>query len=202
MAAQSDRDQAGRFKRAISGWPTSRLPAIAGNDFIAAVHADWQSHGAAVPDSVRKTNPAAYFRTVASLVPREILLDTRSDLSHLSDEELETQLYDLLAQVALYLKMPKLAEAIKLRPSDIEKRRGFNFQADLERLEAEISKRDNIRLIIIDSGIQLFGLVDSHKNADVRAVLEPLGEMAARMRVAIICNNHFSKGAGSANSRV
>ena len=44
--------------------------------------------------------------------------------------------------------------------------------------------------------------VDSHKNADVRAVLEPLGEMAARMRVAIICNNHFSKGGGNANNRV
>jgi putative DNA primase/helicase len=81
-------------------------------------------------------------------------------------------------------------------------RRGFNLQADLERLEAEIRKRDNIRLIIIDPVSSYLGSVDSHKNADVRAVLEPLGEMAARMRVAIICNNHFSKGAGSANSRV
>jgi putative DNA primase/helicase len=83
-----------------------------------------------------------------------------------------------------------------------QKRRGFNLQADLERLEAEIRKRDNIRLIIIDPVSSYLGPVDSHKNADVRAVLEPLGEMAARMRVAIICNNHFSKGGGSANSRV
>jgi putative DNA primase/helicase len=83
-----------------------------------------------------------------------------------------------------------------------QKRRGFNLQADLERLEAEIGKRDNIRLIIIDPVSSYLGPVDSHKNADVRAVLEPLGEMAARMRVAIICNNHFSKGGGSANSRV
>ena len=83
-----------------------------------------------------------------------------------------------------------------------QKRRGFNLQADLERLEAEIRKRDNIRLIIIDPVSSYLGHVDSHKNSDVRAVLEPLGEMAARMRVAIICNNHFSKGGGSANSRV
>jgi putative DNA primase/helicase len=83
-----------------------------------------------------------------------------------------------------------------------QKRRGFNLQADLERLEAEIRKRDNIRLIIIDPVSSYLSHVDSHKNADVRAVLEPLGEMAARMRVAIICNNHFSKGGGSANSRV
>ena len=83
-----------------------------------------------------------------------------------------------------------------------QRRRGFNLQADLERLEVEITKRDNIRLIIIDPVSSYLGPVDSHKNADVRAVLEPLGEMAARMRVAIICNNHFSKGAGSANNRV
>jgi putative DNA primase/helicase len=83
-----------------------------------------------------------------------------------------------------------------------QRRRGFNLQADLERLEAEIRKRDNIRLIIIDPVSSYLGPVDSHKNADVRAVLDPLGEMAARMRVAIICNNHFSKGGGSANSRV
>src|SRR5262249_364304 len=41
-----------------------------------------------------------------------------------------------------------------------------------------------------------------HKNAEVRAVLEPLAEMAARLRVAVVCNNHFSKGNGDANSRI
>jgi putative DNA primase/helicase len=82
------------------------------------------------------------------------------------------------------------------------KRRGFNLQADLERLEAEIRRRDNIRLIIIDPVSSYLGPVNSHNNADVRAVLEPLGAMAARIRVATICNNHFSKGGGSANSRV
>jgi putative DNA primase/helicase len=82
------------------------------------------------------------------------------------------------------------------------KRRGFSLQADLECLEAEIRKRDNVKLVIIDPVSSYLGKVDSHKNADVRSVLEPLGEMAARLRVAVICNNHFSKGGGSANSRV
>ncbi len=83
-----------------------------------------------------------------------------------------------------------------------QRRRGFSLQADLERLESEIRKCGNIRLIIIDPVSSYLGQVDLHKNSDVRSVLEPLGEMAARMRVAIICNNHFSKGGGSANSRV
>ena len=85
---------------------------------------------------------------------------------------------------------------------DENRRRGFSLQADLERLEAEIGKRDNVKLVIIDPVSSYLGKVDSHKNADVRSVLEPLGEMASRLRVAVICNNHFSKGGGSANSRV
>jgi putative DNA primase/helicase len=85
---------------------------------------------------------------------------------------------------------------------DENRRRSFNLQADLERLEAEIQKRDNVRLVIIDPVSSYLGKVDSHKNADVRSVLEPLGELAARLGVAVICNNHFSKGGGSANNRV
>jgi putative DNA primase/helicase len=81
-------------------------------------------------------------------------------------------------------------------------RRSFSLQADLERLEAEIIKRHDIRFVIIDPISSYLGKVDSHKNAEVRSVLEPLGEMAARMRVAVVCNNHFSKGGGNANSRI
>ena len=85
---------------------------------------------------------------------------------------------------------------------DEDRRRGFNLQADLERLGREIEKHGDVRLVIIDPISSYLGKIDSHKNADVRSVLEPLGEMATRLRVAIICNNHFSKGGGSANNRV
>ncbi len=44
---------------------------------------------------------------------------------------------------------------------------------------------------------------DLHENAELRSVLEPLGEMPARLGVTIIANTHLSKAAvGSANSRV
>jgi putative DNA primase/helicase len=82
------------------------------------------------------------------------------------------------------------------------KRRGFNLQADLEMLEDLIRKLGDVRAVILDPVTSYLGKVDSHKNADVRAVLDPLGEMAARMRVAVVCNNHLNKGNGSANSRI
>src|SRR5262245_35152695 len=69
-------------------------------------------------------------------------------------------------------------------------RRGFNLQMDLQRLEEEIVRRGGARLVEIDPVTSYLGKgIDSHKNAEVRSVLEPLGEMAQRLKVAIICNN-------------
>jgi hypothetical protein len=82
-------------------------------------------------------------------------------------------------------------------------RRSFNLQADLSLLEGVLDAHDDIALIIIDPITSYLGKVDSHKNAEVRSVLEPLGEMATRRHVAVVCNNHFTKNsAGGANSRV
>jgi len=116
------RDRRGRFLTGNNGGPgrPSGSRNTLESEIVAAISADWQSHGAAVLEKVRKTNPAAYLRVVASLVPREILLDTRSDFSHLSDEELEAQLYDFLARVAIDLKMPKLADSIKQHLPEID----------------------------------------------------------------------------------
>ena len=81
-------------------------------------------------------------------------------------------------------------------------RRAFNLQIDLARLEALIREKGDVRLVILDPISSYLGKVDSHKNAEVRTVLEPLGDLAARLHVAIICNNHFSKGGGNANNRI
>jgi putative DNA primase/helicase len=81
--------------------------------------------------------------------------------------------------------------------------RSFNLQADLPALERAITEIGDVLLVIIDPITSYLGKVDSHKNAELRSVLEPLGAMAARQDVTVIANTHLSKAAGgSANSRV
>ena len=80
-----------------------------------------------------------------------------------------------------------------------EERRGFNLQRDLALLEAECNRLGDVALIIIDPVSSYLGKTDSHKNAEVRSVLEPVGEFAERLNVAVLSITHFSKGAvGSA----
>jgi hypothetical protein len=75
-------------------------------------------------------------------------------------------------------------------------RRSFNLQADLYELERTIAAIGDVRLIVIDPISSYMGKTDSHKNTDVRGVLEPIGEMAERMRVAVLSVTHFSKANG------
>jgi putative DNA primase/helicase len=90
-----------------------------------------------------------------------------------------------------------------VRAEDDKGQRSFNLQLDLPELERKIADLEDVLLVIIDPITSYLGKVDSHKNAELRSVLEPLGKMAARRHVAVIANTHLSKASGgSANSRV
>ena len=77
-------------------------------------------------------------------------------------------------------------------------RRAFNLQSDLEHLEAKIREIGDVRLVVIDPISSYLGpKVDSHVNAAVRGVLEPVSEMASRLRVAVVSVTHPPKGTGT-----
>jgi hypothetical protein len=77
-------------------------------------------------------------------------------------------------------------------------RRIFNLTQDLDLLENLITKLGDVGLVIIDPvDAYIGGNVDTHKNAAVRAVLEPISEMADRLGVAILAITHFSKQAAT-----
>lgn len=72
--------------------------------------------------------------------------------------------------------------------------RGFDLSRDLPRLTHELEKHADIRLVIIDPISAYCGKVDSHNNTDVRGMLAPLAELAAKYSVAMILVTHLSKG--------
>lgn len=72
--------------------------------------------------------------------------------------------------------------------------RMFSLKRDLEFLSAELARLRNVRLVIVDPLSAYLDGTDSHTNADVRALLAPLAELAARHGVAIVAVSHLNKG--------
>jgi putative DNA primase/helicase len=78
-----------------------------------------------------------------------------------------------------------------------KKRRSFNLADDIQKLEAVLSNIGDVALVVIDPITAYLGGADSHKTADIRALLAPLSDMAARHNVAVICVSHLNKGGSS-----
>ena len=74
--------------------------------------------------------------------------------------------------------------------------RGFNLKADLRTLDQMLQERGDVALVVIDPITAYLSGVETHVNADVRAVLSPLGELAAKREVAIVCISHLNKAGG------
>ena len=117
------------------------------------------------------------------------------------DDAADTIVPRLMAAVADRSRV-HILEAVRTEKN--KGQRSFNLQLDLPELEKKIEEFGDVLLVIIDPITSYLGKgVDSHKNAELRSVLEPLGKMAAKLHVTVIANTHLSKASGgSANSRV
>ena len=70
-----------------------------GEAFIAALHDDFQEHGPATIAKVRETDPTAYVKVCASLLPKEVKLT--GGVEDLTDEQLDARIRVLAAAISL-----------------------------------------------------------------------------------------------------
>lgn len=78
-----------------------------------------------------------------------------------------------------------------------------DLKRDLKKIERMILEIGTVRLFILDPLVSFLGDTGTGRDAEIRQVLQPLGELAARHRIAIVGVMHFNKGGqGSALSRV
>ncbi len=71
--------------------------------------------------------------------------------------------------------------------------RSFDPARDMEPLLHKLAEIGDVRLLIVDPIVSAI-VGDSHKNAEVRRGLQPLADLAASLRCAIVGITHFSKG--------
>lgn len=106
-AARPTRAKPARRKPAAS--PAARKPRpkrakkTLGDDFLAAVRADFRAHGAGVIAEVRADKPDQYLKIVLSVLPRDFNA-TINQLDGLSDDEIRSRIRALEAVVKPFLE--------------------------------------------------------------------------------------------------
>ncbi|HYF15049.1 MAG TPA: AAA family ATPase [Phycisphaerales bacterium] len=75
--------------------------------------------------------------------------------------------------------------------------RTFDLERDAARLENSLAANPDCVMVVIDPITAFLGRTDAHKNADVRKVLQPLVDLAAKRGVAVVMISHLNKAAGA-----
>jgi|CXWL01.1.fsa_nt_gi putative DNA primase/helicase len=75
--------------------------------------------------------------------------------------------------------------------------RAFNLKTDIDQLGSMLKEIGGAALVIIDPITAYLGTTDSHKNAEIRALLSPLAELAGQYGTAVVAVSHFNKNANT-----
>ncbi|MFA6157517.1 hypothetical protein [Mesorhizobium sp.] len=114
-AARPARRKARPAKRIAAGAAAAppsrakRTKKTLGDDFLAAVRADFRAHGAGVIAEVRADKPDQYLKIVLSVLPKDFpgdALVTNNQLDGLSDEEIRSRIRSLEAILRPFLDEP------------------------------------------------------------------------------------------------
>jgi putative DNA primase/helicase len=78
----------------------------------------------------------------------------------------------------------------------------FSLERDLGKLEAAIGKIPAAQMLVVDPVSAYMGHIDTHRDAEVRRVLSPLSEFAARRRISVVGIMHLKKSEAAALLRI
>jgi hypothetical protein len=132
--------------------------------------------------AARTTKGAAWPDSGTAPAGAVVLLTAEDDLADTIRPRLDALEADPSRVVAL--------QAIRERGAE----RSFSLARDLSALEAAI-RQDGAVLVCIDPLTAYLGKIDSFKDAEVRAVLAPLSDLAARTGAAVVGIMHLNKAA-------
>ena len=151
-------------------FPLGKLSVIAGDpglgkSFLTLSMAAYVSAGIPWPDMPNESNPAG----------KVILLSAEDDIPDTIKPRLE----------AMSASCENIAALESVQ----------NLSGDLAKLERAIKKIEGIRLVVIDPISAYIGTkIDGHSNTEIRSILKPLKELAAKYRVAVLAVTHLNKG--------
>lgn len=75
--------------------------------------------------------------------------------------------------------------------------RTFSLQRDIQALAGKLTELGDVAVMFIDPITAYLGDVDSHRNAEVRALLTPLSDLEAQRNTAIVRVSHMNRSAGA-----
>jgi hypothetical protein len=98
----SEREKTGRFRSGYSGNPAGRPKGSRnklGEEFIAALYADFVTNGEAAIERVRLEKPDQYLKVIAAIVPKELAI-AANPLDDVTDAELADMLQHIRGALA------------------------------------------------------------------------------------------------------
>ena len=139
-----------RWRPGESGNPAGRLRGSRNKlteAVICALLRDFSKHGEKAIAEVRRTQPAAYLKVLALLVPRELKLEHTNPVSRLSDEELAAMVEHLEERIARRADQAKLIEEqaveITALPAPVEYMRKRRAAAKAAKGEQQVDCIEN-----------------------------------------------------------
>jgi putative DNA primase/helicase len=121
-----------------------------------------------------------------------------------AEDDAEDTIRPRLEAAGADLSRVHVLESVAIRERDGSlTRRAFSLVQDMPRLAAKLAELGDVALVVIDPVTAYMGDTDSHKNAEVRAVLSQVAEVAGKYGTAVIAVSHLRKSvAGEAMQQI